>query len=82
MIFVAIIRSQRKALKDVILILICFIFLMSLLTYSLFYDSQPPPRADAICETWGCFQVSTVLQLWYNCNIQGYICESIHDCDM
>jgi len=59
-IFVAIIRSQRKALKDVILILICFIFLMSLLTYSLFYDSQPPPRADAICETWGCFQATFV----------------------
>jgi cation channel sperm-associated protein 3 len=59
-IFVAIIRSQRKALKDVILILICFIFLMSLLTYSLFYDSQPPPRADQICETWGCFQATFV----------------------
>ena len=55
-IFGAIIRSQKKSIANVISIMMCFIFLMSMLTYTLFYDSQPDPKIPTIEETWGCFQ--------------------------
>ena len=53
-ILVAILRSQRKSLADVFGVLILFLFLMTLLTYSLFWDSQPEPKSDELRRSWGC----------------------------
>ena len=53
-ILAAILRSQRKSLADVAGVLFFFLFLMTLLTYSLFWDSQPEPKSDELRRSWGC----------------------------
>ena len=60
-ILLAIWRSQIKSLANVIVILLIFLLLAMLLTYSLFYDSQPEPVNRKVEETFGCMMVSVIL---------------------
>ena len=51
--------------------MMCFIFLMSMLTYTLFYDSQPDPKSPAIEQTWGCFQDQFFYENFVNIQLES-----------
>jgi len=62
-IFAAILRSQYKSIRNVISLLACFIVIMSIFTYALFYETQPENicfTSKDTCNAWGCWSANMV----------------------